>query len=137
MPFYEVIYETGEHSIMSGADDAEVLAGISEQHRRATMGEDGGPAGHTATRVKRVLKYDEHPGSLYESQTVPTKEVEKWFSDAIKEHQIGDLVSVPQLIASLRTGLDSLITTTAHESNYKMKEVTELDPKSWASTEAN
>ena len=36
MYWYEVIYETGEHSVMSAESDEEALRGISEQHRRAT-----------------------------------------------------------------------------------------------------
>lgn len=131
MYWYEVIYETGEHSVMSAESDEEALRGISEQHRRATAGEPGGPSGIIATRVKRVLKYNEPPGSLYESQAVPVKEAQKWIDDAIKTHTVGDLVSVPELVAALRTGVDPLVTSGPHESNFKAKEVTELDPKSW------
>ena len=130
MPFYEVIFENGEHSIIEGDDDS-VLSGVKEQHRRATAGEVGGPAGVQAVRVKRVLKYDEHPGSLYESQAVPAKDVEKWFADAVKKNQMGDLVSVPQLVAALRDGVGSLVVSGPHDTNYKMKEAAELDAKDW------
>ena len=131
MYWYEVIYETGEHSVMSAESDEEALRGISEQHRRATAGEPGGPSGIIATRVKRVLKYNEPPGSLYESQAVPVKEAQKWIDEALKAHTVGDLVSVPELVAALRNGVDPLVTSGPHESNFKAKEVTELDPKSW------
>ena len=131
MYWYEVIYETGEHSVISAEDDDTALKGIAEQHRRATEGEPGGPAGIIAVRVKKVLKYNEPPGSRYESQAVPTKELQKWFDDAVKANQVGDLVSVPELIASLRDQIDPLVESRPHESNFKMQEVAELDPKLW------
>lgn len=130
MPFLEVIYENGEHSIVND-DDGNAINGIKEQHRRATQGEPGGPAGQQAVRIKRVLRYDEHPGSLYESQAVSQNELKKWLDDAIKEHSVGDLVSVPEVIASLRNGVDPLVVSGPHESNYKAKEAEELDSELW------
>jgi len=131
MPFYEVIYETGEHSVVSGDDDAQVLRGIAEQHRRATQGEPGGPSGIMAVRVKRVLKYDEHPGSRYESQAVPVKMAKDLFDAAVKDNAMGDLVSIPEIVAALREGVNALVTSGPHESNYKAQEVGELDSKLW------
>ena len=131
MPYYEVIYETGEHSVISGDDDASALAGIAEQHRRATAGEQGGPSGIQATRVKRVLKYDDHPGSLYESQAVPVKTAKDWFDQAVKDNAVGDLVSIAEVVSSLRMAVDPLVESGAHESNYKAQEATELSNKDW------
>jgi hypothetical protein len=131
MSHYEVIFENGEHSVISGDDDAQALSGIAEQHRRATAGEAGGPAGIQAVRVKRVLKYDEHPGALYESQAVPTEIVQNWFKDAVAQNQVGDLVSVPQLVAALRNGVDSMVASGPHESNYKAKETGEIKSEKW------
>lgn len=131
MPFYEVIYETGEFSVVSGDSDEEALKGIKEQHRRATAGEAGGPSGIQAVRIKRVLKYDEHPGSLYESQAVPVEVVQNWFKNAIAENQVGDLVSVPMLVAALRDGVDPQVMSGPHESNYKSKEAAEIKADKW------
>jgi len=131
MYWYEIIYETGEHSVISAEDDDTALRGIAEQHRRAASGEAGGPSGIIATRVKRVLKYNEPPGSRYESQAVPTKELEKWLESAIKKNAVGDLVSLPEVIASLRDEVDPLVESSPHESNFKMQEVSELDSKLW------
>ena len=130
MPFYEVIYENGEHSVISGDDDS-VLSGIKEQHRRAMNGEPGGPAGVQAVRIKKVLKYAEHPGSLYESQAVPAEVVKNWLDEAVANNQVGDLVSVPEVIASIRASQDPMQVTGPHESNFKMKEEKALDSKKW------
>ena len=62
MPFWEVIYETGNMSVISVDDEKAAKAGLAEQHRRARDGEVGGPTGHPAERIKRVLVYDTHPG---------------------------------------------------------------------------
>lgn len=130
MPFYEVIFENGEHSVISGDDDS-VLSGIKEQHRRAMSGEPGGPAGVQAIRVKKVLKYDEHPGSLYESQAVPTEVLNNWLSEAVAENQVGDLVSIPEVIASIRRAGDPMQISGPHDSNFKMAEAKQLDSKKW------
>lgn len=134
MPFYEVIYENGEHSIVSGDDDDEVLNGIAEQHRRAAAGLPGGPSGIQAVRIKRVLKYDEHPGSRYESQAVPVKMAQEVLDAAVKTSAVGDLVSVNELVAALREAVDPQVKSDPHESNYKAKEVAELDSKKWEVT---
>lgn len=130
MAYYEVIFENGEHSVISGDDDS-VLEGVKEQHRRAANGEPGGPAGIQAVRIKKVLKYDEHPASLYESQAVPAEVLKNWLDEAISSNQVGDLVSVPEVIASIRDSADPMVVTGPHESNFKMKEHKALDPKKW------
>lgn len=131
MPFYEVIYETGAHSIMFVEDENEALEALTVHHERATNGEVGGPSGHTAERIKRVLVYDEHPGSYGESQAVPTKDVHTAFSAALDKHAVGDLVSVPQLTAELRDITNPLVESGPHESNYKAPETSELKSDSW------
>jgi hypothetical protein len=60
----EVIYETGAHSVISVDSLDELKAGLAEHHRRAMTGEDGGPAGHPAERIKRVILYDYHPADF-------------------------------------------------------------------------
>ncbi len=133
MAYFEVIYENGEHSVIGSpeATEEDALKGIKEQHRRATAGESGGPAGQQAVRVKRVLVYDEHPGALYESQAVPVEVVQNWFKNAVSENQVGDLVSVPQLVAALRNGVDSMVVSGPHESNYKAQEASEIKSDKW------
>jgi hypothetical protein len=68
--YYEVIYETGAHSIAQYDSDEEAISAITEQHNRAKNGMLGGPAGttHPAERIVRVLKYHRHPVELNEAQ---------------------------------------------------------------------
>jgi hypothetical protein len=128
MPFYEVIFETGEYSIMQADSDEEVLKGVKEQHRRAISGEAGGPGGWPATRVSRVLKYDEHPGEFIASGLVPLKDALK----AVEGVAMGDQISVWEAAAAIRDLSNPLkAESEAHESNYKAPEASELEAKLW------
>ena len=49
MPFYEVIFESGDHSVVNAESDDEVITALAEQHQRAKTGLPGGPAGHRAS----------------------------------------------------------------------------------------
>lgn len=94
MPYYEVIYETGAHSVLFGENDEAIREGLVEHHTRAL---NGGPgqlasssskhpshdemhgaaapvpiAAHAAERVKKVLVYpDAHPGDSVDHSTQP------------------------------------------------------------------
>lgn len=123
MPYYELIFENGEHSIACYVDDAEALTAVGEQHRRAIAGEAGGAAGtrHAAQRVKRVLVYDMHP-SEYSSQVTVDAAVE-----ALKSKAVGDLVNPMDIPNVMRELASPMVTSAPHESNYKMQEIRELE----------
>lgn len=119
--YYEVIYEDGSYSIVSGAED-DVLEGVKAQHERAKDGIPGGPAGQPAIRIKRVLKYDKNPADRNEDGTLSKDEIKEIFKD------IGDVVNVDGLIAALRNALDPVDSSTGvHESNFKLPETGEVD----------
>lgn len=129
--FAEVIYETGAHSIISYEDEAEMLAGLKEQQRRAIAGERGGPTGHPAERIKKVLLYDEHPGDYMLSGLVDASKLKSDTSSMIDKVSMGGQASVWELISQLRQYMTALIPArdklSAHESWYKMSETGELE----------
>ena len=128
MPFYEVIYETGEYSVLTADSDDEAMKHVKEQHRRAMEGELGGPGNWPATRVARVLKYDEHPGDFTESGMVSVKDAKA----ALDSVAMGDQVSVWEVAAAIRDLSNPLVPESdAHESNYKAPEAAELEAKLW------
>lgn len=133
MPFYEVVYETGSHSVVEG-DEKDVLRGIKEHHRRALNGEIGGPTGHPAERVKRIFVYDRHPADFLSAGSVSVEEAESRVKDAIKRAAESGVVG----LAALQRELDQMVSPMhrrdeagPHESWYKMKETKELKPSQW------
>lgn len=133
--FYEVIYETGAHAVLYGVE-SDVLEGLAEQHRRAKEGEDGGPAGHPAERVKRVLVYDEHPGSYREDYIHPGDEIKKYVEDAIEEIAAPNgEVHLPTLIEHLWMAGSPVYRvvemTGKHGSQFRAQETGEVDPSKW------
>ena len=137
MPYYEIIFENGEHSIMFADNDAECLLGVGEQHRRAKAGELGAqplspsnsPATHSAQRIKRVLKYDTHPADF---NVVVTVDDVRAAVDAVA---IGDLVSAEQAAAAIRDLRSPLVMSSPHDSNYKQVESAELASTLWGGDE--
>lgn len=134
MPFYEIIYETGENSIAFYDEDAEAVSAVKAHHDRALAGEkfqtrspQDTPAG-PAIRIKRVFKYDRHPADLTEAGIIDTSTA----TAVIEKVAQGDLVSVHELTAAIRDELDPMVESAPHESNYKMTEVAELDPATWS-----
>lgn len=127
MPYYEIIYETGEHSIACYEDDDEALSATGEQNRRATAGEKASSTrtdGPPATRIVRVLKYDNHPADYNTMQVLNAKQVDSTV------HSVADntgIINVPELVSRLRDKVSPLQESDPHESNYKMEESTELD----------
>lgn len=125
MPFYEIIYENGEHSIAENVGDDGALSGIKEQHRRAVSGELGGPAGQPAQRIKRVLVFDMHPASF--TPLVTTDDA----AAAVASVATGDLIDV-EVAAQVVRGLRSpVVVSEPHESNYKMTPNRELAASAW------
>ena len=121
---WEVIYETGSHSVVQPENEEDAKEALKEQHRRASAGEQGGPTGHAAERVKRVLVYDDHPANILNTMhkdeaLARAKEVVNELAD---ENGVVDLSAVGREI-EYRPRVES----GPHESNYRMDETDELD----------
>jgi len=127
MPYYEILYETGAHSVADYADDEEMFAAVGAHHARALAGEKGldVPGGHNAERVVKVLKYDGHPG---EGVEVSAKEVKKLVDEHLTDAGGVDLLSLSQAARDLAS---PTVEGKAHDSNYKAKEV-ETFEEGWA-----
>lgn len=130
--YYELIYENGDHSVMFADTREEALTGIKEQHRRATSGErslSSDPNSPPASRIKRVLEYEDHPGSFGEDQMVTPTEAKA----AVEAHTKDGKVDIQNLVSTLRNLSNPLIDNAgAHETKYQMKEKSELDEKEWS-----
>ena len=127
--YYEVIYETGEVSVVSGDSDAAVLEGLKNHHDRAVAGLPAGPAGGPASRIKRVLAYDDHPGDYRASGQVDAKTVKEELGalvDAMTDpaKQVNVLMLAEE-IKSLVHPMNAV--ENAHDSRFKAKEVRELE----------
>lgn len=128
MPFYEVIFESGAHSVAEYEDDTQATEGLQAHHNRALNGEAGGPAGQPAERLKRVLVYDRHPAEYGSTFTAPPKQITDAVNRVIKSS--GDQVDIPEVISTLFQEADSMVTGNhPHESQYKMQEERELELK--------
>ena len=129
--FYELIYESGDSSVMTADSDEEALEGIKEAHKRATSGKrslQSDPNSPPAVRIKRVLVYEKHPNEYLPDQVIKTSEA----NEAVKALAGEGGVSVPMLVEALRGLTDPLINNPApHESKFHMKEKRELDSKEW------
>lgn len=126
MPYYEVIYETGAHSIAEYTGDEEAMLAINAHHDRARNGQPGGPTGHPAERIARILKYDRHPAEFGESQAINVEDLQKELAVIVAHTTVGDMVSVPEVAAAVRDITNPTVESGPHDSNYKMKETTEL-----------
>lgn len=126
MPYYEIIYETGTHSIAFYEDDDEANAALSAHHERALSGQVGGPTGHAAERIVKALVYDVHPDEFNYSQTLSGEEVVGQVTAAISKIGVGGQVSVPELAAEIRNITNPMVESGPHESNFKMPESREL-----------
>lgn len=129
MPFYEVIFEVGTHSVMNAESD-EAVQGFAEiQHQRAKSGLPNGPAGDRADRIVRILKYDDDPGNPVTD--MPLKDVQarvKEVAADIDTDADGN-VSLQEIARNLVP--PAVLDTPVHESNFAMQETGELDPTSW------
>lgn len=124
MSHYEIIYEDGSHSVAEYDTDAEALSAAGEQHRRAVNGEKGGPDGHPAARVKRVLKYSEHPANFGVDKTVAGAELYHVLDGLAADK---GTVDIDEFTAKIRDLSSAVITDSApHDTNYKMAEDEEL-----------
>jgi hypothetical protein len=130
MPHYETIFEDGSYSIASYKNDEEALQAITAHHERATKGEPAllsDPEGRVkATRIVKVLKYDEPPGDLLEAQVLPEDQVKKELETAISDSTKDGVTDLRELAARIRDLSNPLVVSEPHESNYKAKETEEL-----------
>ncbi|HEY6019354.1 MAG TPA: hypothetical protein VIY48_05445, partial [Candidatus Paceibacterota bacterium] len=125
--FYEVIYETGTHSVIFAESDEDALPGLNEHHRRAVEGEEGGPTGHAAERIKKVLKYEEHPMATAGNQNVNADGLKEMVNTIIEEKGVGGEVSVPEVAAAIRQLTSPVaLNNDPHESDFIASEVGEL-----------
>lgn len=149
MAYYELIYESGEHSIAYYEDDAEALDAIGAHINRAKTGVPGSAANSTprndldpndvqlpvqqqvfpAIRIVRALVYEEHP-SDFDATNVSSDVAKSMVTDAIKEVAVKSVVNLQELAMVLIRSTDTRLSDTApHESNFKAKEDRELDLK--------
>jgi hypothetical protein len=127
--FYEIIFETGNHSVAMYNSDDEANLAIHAHHHRAINGENAqetNPQMGPAERVVKVLKYKTHPVDYGESQAFTSDEVKEAFDNSIEKNQLGDLVSIPEVAQDIRDISSPTIISGPHESNFKMQEVGEL-----------
>lgn len=135
MPFYEVIYETGSKSVAFADSDEEMARGLENQHTRAKSGLPGGPTGHAAERIAKVLVYDKHPDNLNPSQTVSADVAKKVVDAAVKsvEDENG-VVALHDLSLNILGSANPAVDgkdMQQLESMYKMKEQRALDSSLW------
>lgn len=124
MPFYEIVYETGNVSVGEYADDSEALAAAGEHDRRAREGGQAGPQGGPAERVAKLYKYENHPNEYNPEQTASSDVVEKEVGALVKAlADKNGVVSIDQLALAVR-GLSHPMVDKEHphDSQFKMKE---------------
>ena len=131
MPFYEVVYETGEHSVAQYDSDEEAQSALATQHERATQGQPGGPDGTQwpAIRIKRVLVYPFHPTDFGAGQEVPSATLLERVQQAIKDNEKDGTVQVHVVAAAVRDLSSPVVSTKPgpFESSYKAPVERELE----------
>lgn len=123
MPYYELIYEDGSFSLANYADDDEALSAAGAHHERATKGEpallsdtDGRVR---ASRIVKVIRYEESPGELVESQLLPEDQVKSELESLLAEATKNGVTDLRELSARIRDLSNPLVASEPHESNYK------------------
>lgn len=146
MPYYEIIYEDGSHSVANYEDDDECMKAITAHHERAKAGEKGtaqstprfdlspddlalaGAREWPAVRIKRVLVYDNHPADYATGGEVPTQDAIKIAQQSAKAREADGTVPVFSMAADLTELVQpTTVKEHPHDSFYKMKESRELD----------
>lgn len=122
MPHYEIIFETGAKSVAFYEDNEEMLRAVSAHQERAKTGVPGGPYGGPAERIKEVQKYNEHPDTLNELQTMSADVMAKELAAIVKDKSDAGAVSIPEVVSAVRELSSPLVLDAgAHESMFKMK----------------
>jgi hypothetical protein len=130
MPFYEVVFETGDVSVLNCDTDEEALSGLTEQNRRATQGQAGGPQGGPASRIAKVFKYDAHPASLNEDGVISADVLKSELADLLKQYTDKNGVVNVLTFAEAVTGIAHPMIqgpVEGHNTRYKMESTGELD----------
>lgn len=125
MPHAEVVFEPGSKSVVQYASEDELRNFLVEHHRRAVSGEQGGPSGHPAERVKKVLLYDQHPANYHADGRVDVDALKNLIDGMAKDN----MVDGNQLIRAIRDEMSPVYPQDQgrHNSIYKMQENGELD----------
>ena len=142
MPYYEIIYETGNHSLAYYEDDSEAFQACEAHHERAKNGQDGNGqsipradvpnapvGGWKAERIVKIFKYDTHPAKYGEAQTVSIEEAKRRLDDAFKTAADPDagVVRIPELTSAVQDLAFAMVEDAPpHESRYKMPETEKL-----------
>lgn len=141
MPFYEIITEPGNRSVMFAEDDEEALRGLQNQHERALKGEPGRGKStprndlgdnapqvmdYPAERIKKVLVYDRHPVDLNEEMTMSAEVLKKEVDDLLKGEKVVNVMEFAAKIRDLTNPVFNLEDIGRHDSQFKMKESREL-----------
>jgi len=155
MPFYEIVYETGRHSVANYKDDAEAAQALSTHHSRAVSGTTSTPtstprtdldpndpslpsaqAEWPAERISAVFKYDNHPADYLAGQEISAADLTRSITSMVGALEQDGTVSVPQLAAQIRdlTNPTTLGQREPHDSNYRMEATGQLDPSAWSGT---
>jgi|SRR6266576_1208971 len=138
MPWYEIVYETGNHSVAFYGSDDEANVALNAHQERARSGETAtpqstertdigaipsAPTSWPAERIAKVYKYDDHPANFGIGEQVPIGDLSATLESAQTEQ---GLVSVPVAAAAIRAASSPLTTPQGpHDSMYAM-EHTEL-----------
>jgi hypothetical protein len=123
--YYEVIYETGSHSLASYESDEEALRALNEHQERAKTGQPAMEGTSVpAERIARVLVYDHHPADYNPNQQVPLTDLTSTL-DSLAED---GLVSVPEAAAAVRDSSSPFVAQEGpHDSSYAMESTRELE----------
>lgn len=125
MKHAEVIFEPGSKSVVSYENEDELKSFVKEHHRRAVQGAVGGPTGHPAERITKVLLYDRHPAEYGVGGRVDANNINTLLSGMTQDGSL----DANQLIEAVRDELSPVypVDQGRHESQYKMQHTGELD----------
>lgn len=142
MPFYEVVYETGNRSVMSADSDEEAIQALQNHHERALKGEPGRGTStarmdlgedapqvfdYPAERIARVFVYEKHPVEYNEEMTMSADVLKKEVSEALKGKTVINVMGVAAQVRDLANPVYFEEEIGRHDSQFKMKEDKELD----------
>lgn len=130
VPYFEVLYENGEHSIAEYEDENEAVSAVTAHHERAVKGEPamldtGDSRMPPAVRVVKVLMYDAHPADWMVEQTASADEIIARVKELTKGE---DVVFVPDAVSHLRSMTNAFKDDPGGnaDSNYRAEPVKEL-----------
>ncbi len=116
MPYYEIVFENGDFSLVNAESDEAVVEAAKIQHDRAKSGLPNGPAGDRAERVVHIYPYgDNDPADVprHVSKDVAKKRLADVMSTFTDDNGVVDLVEVANAVE-----LRPLVHSDPHESNF-------------------